>query len=227
MARIGIISAMPVEMEGFIKDLNAKEVPKKGFYQLYKGNAAENEIYLVCCGIGKVNAAISTQRLIDLVGVDYIINMGIAGGIGKHLKTLDVVIGTDVVYHDFQPPDLLDKYYPFTSVFECNPQMVELAEKVCAGTREVDYFCRGRIATGDRFVEAGEDKKRILEMGGMCCEMEAAAIAHAACVNNVPFLIIRSISDLADEGAQMSYNEFEKKASVQANRVVMGMINQL
>lgn len=226
MARFGIISAMPVELAGFIEEFGAKELGTKGFYKVYEGKDKEsgNEIFMACSGIGKVNAAACTQKLIDCYHVDYVVNMGIAGGIFKDLKTLDVVIGSEVLYHDFNPSSLLDKYYPFTHSFKCDKGLIETAKKVCDSLAVVENYYVGSVASGDCFVESSETKDRIRDLGAYCCEMEGAAIGHAAHLNDIPFLIIRTISDLADEGAAMSYEDFEKKASEQSNRVVSGII---
>jgi adenosylhomocysteine nucleosidase len=218
---------MPVEMEGIIERFGAKEVTVKGFYKLFEGAFSGHEVYLACCGIGKVNAAACTQRLIDCYNVDTVINMGIAGGIDRQLKTLDVVIGTEVFYHDFTPPDLLDRYYPFTGLFKCDDRLVALGEKACAACPEVVNYHKGRVASGDCFVEAQATKDRIMAAKGVCCEMEGAAIGHVCYNNGVPFLILRSISDFADEGAQISYEEFEQKAALQANRIVEGILTLL
>lgn len=224
MARFGIISAMPVELEWFIRQYNAKELDVKGFYKVYEGKEGDNDIFMACSGIGKVNAAACTQKLIDCFGVDYIVNMGIAGGVAKELKTLDVIIGKEVIYHDFTPDSLLDKYYPFTRAFKCDDKLIEAAKEVCEGLDVVKNYYVGNIASGDCFVEASETKDKIRALGACCCEMEGAAIGHVAHLNGVPFLIIRTISDLADENAAMSYEEFEKKAAEQSNRVVSGIL---
>lgn len=227
MARYGIISAMPVELEGFIRAYGAKELGTKGFYKVYEGKEGDNEIFMACSGIGKVNAAACTQKLIDCYNVDYLINMGIAGGISKDLQALDVIIGSEVLYHDFTPASLLDKYHPFSHSFKCDEKLVKTAEQVCKSLDVVKRYSTGIIASGDCFVEKSETKAHILSLGGCCCEMEGAAIGHVAHLNAVPFLIIRSISDLADEGAAMSYEEFERKASEQSNLVVSGILEAL
>jgi 5''-methylthioadenosine/S-adenosylhomocysteine nucleosidase len=227
MARFGIISAMPVELEGFIKAYGAKELGTKGFYKVYEGSEGENEIFMACSGVGKVNAAACTQRLIDCFDIDFLINMGIAGGISKELKALDVVIGRAVVYHDFTPDSLLDKYYPFSRIFNCDESLVQTAERVCESLEVVKRYSVGVIASGDCFVEKSETKAHILELGGSCCEMEGAAIGHVARLNGVPFIVIRTISDLADENAEMSYEEFERKASEQSNLVVSGILKAI
>lgn len=224
MARFGIISAMPVELESFIEEYNAKELEVKGFYKVFLGRENSNEIYMAVSGIGKVNAAACTQKLIDCYNLDYVINMGIAGGISKDLKTLDVIIGKDIFYHDYNPDNLLEKYYPFTRKFACDQKLIDAAKKICADLECVTNYYVEDIASGDCFVESNETKNKISALGATCCEMEGAAIAHVAYANKVPFIIIRTISDLADDSAQISYDEFEKKAAEQSNKVVSALI---
>jgi adenosylhomocysteine nucleosidase len=227
MARIGIISAMQVEIEGIIEKFSAQEVIVTGFYKLYEGSYKGSEVILACSGIGKVNAACCTQKLIDYYDVDCVINMGIAGGISPTIGQLDVVIASEVIYHDFSPAELLIKYYPFTRSFKCDEKLIAIAAKVCEDCTEVKKSITGIVASGDCFVEDSATKERIASLGGLCCEMEGAAVGHVCHNNSMPFIIIRSISDLADESAQMSYEEFEKLAALQANRIVEGIIKLL
>lgn len=227
MARTGIISAMPVELEELVKILGAKPSDRPGFYKIYEGTVGRDDVVLACSGIGKVNAAACTQKLIDCCAVDAVINMGIAGGIAEGLRTLDVIIGSEVLYHDFTPAELLEKYYPFTGRFRCDERLARIAGEVCASCPEVEHYRLGRVASGDCFVEGEDVRGRIRELGGACCEMEGAAIGHVCHLNHVPFLIIRTISDLADEGAQMSYEEFERRAARQSNRIVEGILRRL
>lgn len=227
MAKIGVLSAMPVEIESIIRKCGAKPLSAPHFYKVWEGAYTDNTVLFACSGIGKVNAAACAQHLIDAFGVDCIINMGIAGGIAKDLHTLDVIIGNDVFYHDFNPSSLLEKYYPFHARFTCDAHLTEVASVVCTATPEVEHFRMGDIASGDCFVEAGETKAHILELGGVCCEMEGAAIGHVCFLNEVPFLIVRTISDLADEAAPITYEEFEQKAAIQSNHVVEGILKAI
>jgi adenosylhomocysteine nucleosidase len=228
MNKLGIVAAMPVELENMIKILDAKELKIKGFYRIFQCEFKGIEITLACSGIGKVNSAACTQKLIDVFEVEAIINMGIAGAISKDLNTLDVVIGSDVVYHDFFPADLLDRYHPFEHSFKCDKKLMEIAELSCKNLLEPYQFRLGRVASGDCFVEENATKTYIRDkLEAVCCEMEGCAVGHACFLNGVPFLILRSISDLADEGAQMTYSEFEQKAALQANNIVIGMLDKI
>lgn len=226
MKRIVILSAMPVELEGLKSALGAVEDKAAGFYGLYRAADRGAEIRLVCSGIGKVNAAMCTQKVIERFSPDAVINMGIAGGLAPDLHTLDVIIGRETAYHDFPQPELLQKYYPFASSFRCNEKLIHEAQTVCASLPGV-RFRTGKILSGDRFVESAAERERIRAMGADCCEMEGAAVGHVCHAAGVPFLILRTISDMADDSAVMTYEEFESRAARQANRIVEGMLARI
>lgn len=227
--RFGVLAAMPVELENLMQmpGLHAQKLELPGFYRVYRTQAGAAEAYFACSGIGKVNAAACAQRLIDAFSVDAVINMGIAGGISQTLHTLDVVIGSEVFYHDFTPPELLEKYYPFQKSYFCDEALAAAAGAVCAEVLPAGQYVTGPVASGDRFVESAAEKARIRALGALCCEMEGAAVGHVCHLNRVPFLILRSISDLADDEAPMLYSEFEKKAALQANAIVSGLLTRL
>jgi adenosylhomocysteine nucleosidase len=228
MKRLGIIAAMPVELENLVKILGAEELNVKGFYKIFKCDYKGIDIHLACSGIGKVNAAACTQKLIDVYEVEAIINMGIAGAISQTLHTLDIVIGNEVVYHDFHPAELLDRYHPFSRNFKCDTQLIEIAQISCKNILKPHQFTLGRIASGDCFVEDNSIKTYIRDqLEAICCEMEGCSVGHTAYLNDVPFLVLRSISDLADDDAEMSYSEFEQKAAIQANNIVFGMLDSI
>lgn len=229
MKKIGILAAMPVELENFtnMRELHAQELKIPGFYRVFRAQTETAEVYLACSGIGKVNAAACTQKLIDTFSVDAVINMGIAGGIAEGQHTLDVVIGSEVFYHDFTPPELLEKYYPFCKRFRCDEGLAAAARAVCGETLPEGRFATGPVASGDCFVESAAQKARIRALGALCCEMEGSSVGHVCKLNGVPFLILRSISDLADDDAPMLYSEFEKKAALQANAIVTGLLHYI
>lgn len=226
MKRIAILSALPVELEGLTAALGAGEEKAEGFYHLYRARTPEKEVLLACSGAGKVNAALCVQRLIDRFAPQAVINMGIAGGLRDGLRTLDVVIGRETAYHDFSPADVLERYFPFASTFACDDGLIRTAQEVCAAMADV-RACTGRVLSGDQFVGSAAERERIRALGGDCCEMEGAAVGHACHAAGVPFLILRTISDMADDDADMSYEEFEQKAARQANRIVAGILQKI
>lgn len=220
MKKAGIIGAMKVETNLLLNAMKVFGEVKEtiiGRNTFYEGKIAGISTILVQCGIGKVNAAISAQILISVFSVDFIINTGIAGSLSDGLKVLDIVISTDAMYHDF---DVTGFGYPEctipgmeTSIFFADKRLIELAEKAYASGGFNQTILTGRIATGDVFVASKTLKNAIIKKcKPLCVEMEGASIAHTAFLNNIPFVIIRCISDTADEGA-VSGDYFEQKAA--------------
>jgi len=227
MAKIGIICALDCEIEMFIKDFGAKVTENK---YIYKGEYCGHEVFLTLCGVGKVNAAVCAQRLFDFADLDGIINSGVAGGVSDNLNVCDLAISSTLTYHDFSPIDVLDKYAPGCSVFKADAKLVKLAEEaaeklIASGEKFVHET--GMIVSGDMFVEDEAYNKMLKEKyNASCTEMEGAAVAHAAILNEVPFVVIRAISDNADGEANMS---FEKMCGIAAKRacfIVKEMISQ-
>lgn len=230
MSKIAVICAMDKELLYIREHFGAKITDEKN--NIYQARLDGHEIIASVCGIGKVNSAISTQRIIDRYSPDYVINVGIAGGLDRSLSVLDMVVARDTMYHDFYPLSLLEEDDNIkASVFRCDEKLVSLAEKVCSDFKEkgkIANFVTGRIVSGDCFVEDNE-KSRILreDYKGSCVEMEGAAISQTCIVNNIPFLVIRSISDFADNNAGMSYDTFAERASCQAGQILAEIIKGL
>ncbi len=230
MSKIAVICAMDKEITYIKEHFGAKLVDEKN--SIYNAVYEGHEIIATVCGIGKVNSALSTQRIIDRYSPDYVINVGIAGGLDRQLSVLDMVVARDTMYHDFYPLSLLEEDKNIgASVFSCNKTLVALAEKVCKSLVEegkVRHFVTGRIVSGDCFVE-DDEKSRSLhdDLHGSCVEMEGASISQTCIVNGIPFIVIRSISDFADNNAGMSYDSFSTKASEQAGQVVAEIIKGL
>lgn len=232
MKKIGLIGAMESEVEAFRRDFSATDTSVKG---IYKGTYCGNEIYICQSGIGKVNAAIATQRLVDIFGVDAIINSGVAGGVSEKLAKLDIVISERLTYHDFNPLDILDRYPPYGSMIKADEELVEKAKSACAtlnekllseGKAPFNSFV-GTVVSGDCFVSSAEKAKQLRDdFDALCTEMEGAAIAHAAKVNEVPFVVIRAISDFADEDADSSFESFETIAADRAAFLVKEILSK-
>lgn len=229
MKTIGIIGAMEEEViniKSQIDIISAKNIVGLDFYM---GKMAGNNVVLVRCGIGKVNAAVCTQVLIDLYAVDYIINVGVAGAISKELEIGDIVISSDVVHHDFDTTVFGDKMGVIPrmdeSFFKADEEIIKIALKAVENENNVKAHV-GRIASGDQFISSSEAKNRIWNtFKALCAEMEGAAIAQASYLNKIPFVIIRSISDKAEEGTSVNYEQFFKKSAETASRIVKHMID--
>lgn len=212
--KIGIIAALDCEMVEFCRDFSAVE---SKFYGIYEGKCGSHDVYICLAGVGKVNAAANTQRLIDLFDVDYVINSGVAGCISRELGVCDIAISNQLTYHDFSPIDVLDKYAPYASVFKADEKLVELANKACANIDDDKFrYGTGMIVTGDQFIEDSAVVSRLrCDYDALCTEMEGAAVAHVCVLNKIPFVVIRAMSDNADESADMS---FENMAAIAAKR---------
>ncbi len=212
---IAIISAMEVENNAILslcKDVTEKTISGKKFYEATLANER-----VVCClsGVAKVNAAISTTLLLEHFPVDYILNIGTAGGLKEVENVLDCVISTQVVEHDYDSSPL-DGKDGLGLWYNANPILVNVVKEV-AEEMKINYHT-GLIASGDQFITS-ESCKRILELfpDSMCSEMEAGAIAHVASHYGVPFVVIRSLSDIAvKEGNGMEFTEYAAKASVRS-----------
>ena len=230
MKRIGIIGAMELEVETLKSKLAELQVTKRAGMQFYAGRLNGTAVVISQSGIGKVNAALCVQILADLFDVTHVINTGIAGSLDAALDIGDMAISTDLVYHDFNAGSF---GYPIGQVpgmdvysFPADVAMADAAEALC---REQGINCRrGRIVSGDQFVcEDSQKAKIIADCGGLCTEMEGAAIAHAAYRNGLPVLVLRAISDKADDSAEMDYPTFERMAAENSARMVEALVTKI
>ncbi len=229
MKKTGIIGAMDIEVEQLKKDMDIRREVKKAGMNFCEGVLSGQEIVVVRSGVGKVNAAVCAQILIDEFQVDAIINTGIAGSLNADIDIGDIVISTDVVHHDMDAvnfgyePGQIPQMDVFS--FEADKELADRAEKVCREVNSDIKVFRGRVVSGDQFVADKTVKERISGLfHGYCTEMEGAAIAQAAYLNKIPFVIIRAISDKADDSASEDYPTFEKKAVEHSVRLVEGML---
>lgn len=218
MKKIGIIGAMDIEVAGLKADMEIKREVRKAKMNFCEGVLKGREVVVVKSGIGKVNAAVCTQILVDEFQVDAVINTGIAGSLNAKIDIGDIVISTDVVHHDMDAvnfgyePGQIPQMDVFS--FAADETLAKLAEEACLEVNpEISVF-HGRIVSGDQFVADKAVKERIVNLfHGYCTEMEGASIAQAAYLNEVPFVILRAISDKADDSASEDYPTFEKKAA--------------
>lgn len=232
MSKFGIIGAMDLEVDALKAQMHiTKEVTKAGMV-FCDGILNGANVVVVKCGIGKVNAGMCVQILADLFDVTHVINTGVAGSLNADLDIGDILISKDAIYHDFDTTifGYAPGQVPGTSsaAFCADPHMIELAEESCKNTCP-DVTCRsGRVVTGDQFISSKEVKEHLIkDFGGFCAEMEGCAIAHAATLNNLPFVIIRAISDKADDSAEMDYPTFERAAAKHSAALVADFVTKL
>lgn len=226
---LGIIGAMEIEVEALKKAMTDVSITEKAGMQFYKGKIAKKDVVVVKSGVGKVNAGICTQILVDIFDVDAVINTGVAGSLNHKIDICDIVISKEAQQHDMDVtalgyhqgviPDMEE------SVFKADETLMELA-KTSAKEAGLDVnIYEGKILSGDQFIGTVPMKEFLKkEFCGDCAEMEGAAVAHAASRNRIPFLIIRAISDKADGEAEMDYPAFERKAAKNSIKLMKKMI---
>ena len=230
--KIGIIGAMEVEVETLKKDMEVGRVVKKAGMEFHEGVLNGMPVVVVRSGICKVNAAVCTQILIDDFGVDGIINTGVGGSLNAEINIGDIVISTDVVHHDVNAVEFgyalgqIPQMKVFS--FPADETFAEKAKAACNRVNPDITVWRGRICSGDQFVSSQEQKDQIIKaFHGWCTEMEGAGIAQTAYLNGVPFIIVRAISDKADNSAYVDYATFEKKAAEHSVRLVEALMSDL
>ena len=215
--KLGIIGAMDVEVATLKEKMENVTVANHAGSAYYEGTLEGCPAVVVQCGVGKVNAAICAQILINLYHVTHIVNTGIAGSLCADLDIGDLVISQDAIHHDF---DLRFWDRPFGQVpgmdviaFPADAMLMDAAF-AAAEAENPGHTRFGRVASGDQFICSKEQKDNIIaNTGATCAEMEGASIAHTAYRNGIPFVIIRAISDKADDSAEMDYPTFERIAA--------------
>lgn len=215
--KLGIIGAMEVEVASLVKKLQNKVRVEKAGNAFFEGTLNGLKVVVVRCGVGKVNAAMCVQILCDCFDVSCVVNTGIAGSLDAQLDIGDLVVSKDVIHHDF---DCRIFGYAMGQVpgmgVAAFPADKEMLESAWAAAQQIhpEHVRMGTVASGDQFISTPEQKQRIVaDTGAVCAEMEGAAIAQAAYRNGIPFVVIRAISDKADNSAQMDYPTFEAMAA--------------
>ena len=229
---LGIIGAMEVEVKELREMMENPQAQTVAGMTFYQGTIKGKEVVVVRSGIGKVNAGICSQILVDRYQVEGIINTGIAGSLRNEINIGDIVLATVAVQHDV---DATGFGYPLGEIpqmgikeFPADEKLRALAEECSKKANpDIQVFC-GRVAIGDQFISNKEKKNWIQDnFDAYCTEMEGAAIAQAAYLNNIPYLVVRAISDKADDSANMDYSEFEAKAVENSVRLMAAMIAEL
>ena len=234
--RMGIIGAMESEVQNLITRMEGVSYREKAGRRFAVGQLAGKEVVVVQSGIGKVAAAITAQILVDEFGVDALLNTGMAGGLDSRLAVKDLVIATAALQHDFDITAFghargfmygEDDQKP--TLFVADADLCEKARAAAeavlpAGSKAID----GIVASGDIFVDDSALKAQLRDgFGAAAAEMEGAAIAQAAVANDVPFVIIRTISDLAEHQANVSFDELEQYVGKLAGDITVALLADL
>ncbi len=227
---IGLIGALDEEIEQLVSRLQNHQTEKRAGTVFHIGSLESFQVVLCKSGVGKVNAAICTQLLIDHYDADAIWFTGVAGALDPRLTIGDIVISTECMQHDVDasalgfPRGVIP--YESHSLFAADQTLIEAAVK--AGKSLETNVYKGRILSGDQFI-ADEEVVRSLheQFNGMCTEMEGAAVAQVCHKNEIPFVIIRSISDRADGSADVNFTEFVRLAAAQSCAMILSMMEVL
>jgi len=232
MNKIGIIGAMELEVAELKSKMELKNVVDKAGMQFHEGVLNRKDVVIVQCGIGKVNAGICVQILADIFAVDAVINTGVAGSLRAEINIGDIVVSADACEHDMDvsalgyEPGIIPQMEK--SFFKADRKLAEEAISVCREVNPEINVYEGRVVSGDQFISDGTVKDRLIQQfDGSCAEMEGAAIAHAAFLNKLPYVVLRAISDKADGSAHMDYPEFERAAAAHCAKLVENLVARL
>ena len=223
---------MEDEVAQLKKNMEIEETTEVASLSFCRGKLSGKEVVVVRSGIGKVNAAICTQILVDQFHVDVIINTGIAGSLDAEIDIGDIVISTDAVEHDMDASIFGDPIGQIpqmdTFSFPADESLVKLAKEVNEKANPDVHTWIGRVVSGDQFVSSGEKKEQLIRVfDAKCTEMEGAALAHAAYLNKISCVIIRAISDKADNSAVVDYPAFEAAAIRHSVRLIEALVSEI
>ncbi|MBO6285505.1 MAG: 5'-methylthioadenosine/adenosylhomocysteine nucleosidase [Bacilli bacterium] len=232
MEKIGIIGAMETEVVSLKKAAHADKKTTLAAMEFCEGAFGEKNVVIVKCGMGKVNAGICAHTLIREFGCTKIINTGVAGSLDARMDIGDIVVSTDAVQHDFtvEAIGFQKGEIPYTGrySFPADEFLRKLAVESVRHCAPNIHVYEGRVCSGDQFISSKEQKETILKnFGGLCCEMEGGAIAHACYLNHVPFVVIRAISDNPEKGSVEDFGKFEAEAAGVCAKAVQHMVEKL
>ena len=226
---IGIIGAMEPEVEAIISSLDEKECENISGISFYTGILCGKRVAVAKCGIGKVFAALCTQTMIMKYSPSLIINTGVGGALKYGITTGDIVVADSLCQHDMDTSAIGDpkglvsgiNVIYFNSDKRATEILLSAAESLALNATA------GRIASGDKFIASKEDKNRIIaDFSAVACEMEGCAVAQVAYVNNIPFAVVRAISDSADGSATMDYPTFLPIAAKNSTNLTLALVEK-
>lgn len=226
----GLIGAMDEEIKLLLECMENTQTMVKAGIKFYSGTAFGKTVVLCKSGVGKVNAAVTTQILLDTFGVSRVLFTGVAGALDPGLDIGDIVISSQCIQHDMDatalgyPRGVIP--YQKISIFPADEALVQLAEQACQSLKQ--HFVTGVVLSGDQFIASPELVASLRqELNGACAEMEGAAVAQVCFMNGIPFVIIRSMSDKADGSAHVNYRDFTVEASEHSHAILEHMLKAL
>ena len=227
--KVGVIGAMDSEVRQLRARVEGARVREVAGMEFVEGAIEGVEVVVARCGVGKVNAAMCATALTTQLGVTHVINTGVAGSLDGRIDVGDIVVSTDAVEHDmdvtalgYRPGEHPDLHLV---AFKADASLREAVTRAAAEAAADVHVFEGRVCSGDQFIGSVAAKARITEtFGSMCCEMEGAAIAHVCRLAGVPFVVVRAISDKADDSGNVDYPTFEKAAAEHCARLVLAAL---
>lgn len=226
--KIGIICAGDDELAPFLPVIENCKIIEKAMLKFYEGQIAGMEVVALFSGVCKVNAVIAAQILIDMFGVNIIINSGTAGGINSEVEIFDTVISTEVCYHDVAP-DILTEFHPWMKsiFFEADRELIELSKTAVSRMDPKEKIFWGRMVTGESFITDEGRQEIDNTFAPLTVDMETAGIAHVCYVNHVRFISIRCVTDDAAHSGNDFFEENCAKASEIAKNITVALLNEL
>ncbi|MBO4682611.1 MAG: 5'-methylthioadenosine/adenosylhomocysteine nucleosidase [Bacilli bacterium] len=233
---IGIISAMDNEIALLLKQAEIEEERVVADTTYYVGTLKDKPVVITHSGIGKIRASSGATTLFNTWSISKLIFTGVAGGLRDEEKVLDQVVGTSVIEHDYG--SLTDEGFTWCGGdpgklepgehYECDKSLVDLAYESALSIMDSSHIFKGCIATGDQFIASSDYVKYLVDnFDAYACEMEGAAIGKICVAYEVPFVLLRTLSDKADGEAHESYENFMDLAAEQSNKIVMKMLESL
>lgn len=226
--KIGIICAGDEELAPFLPLVKECKTIEKAMLKFYVGRIDSIEVVALFSGVCKVNAAIASQLLIDVFGIDIIINSGTAGGMEPDLEIFDTVISTEVCYHDVSP-DILTEFHPWMKsvFFAADPKLISLSKAAVDKIRPIGNVVWGRMVTGEPFITDEGRQKICDKFMPLTVDMETASIAHVCYVNGIPFISIRCVTDTAKHRGVDNFDENCAKASTIAKDITVALLTEI
>lgn len=226
--KVGIVCAGDEEFAPFLPLIKGCKTTEKAMLKFHKGQINGIEVVALFSGVCKVNAAIASQLLIDVFGVDIIVNSGTAGGMAPGLEIFDTVISTEVCYHDVAP-DILTEFHPWMKsvFFPADCELIELSKAAVNRIKPAGKVIWGRMVTGESFITDAGRQKIYDEFSPLTVDMETASIAHVCYVNNIPFIAIRCVTDTAAHSGIDHFEENCAKASIIAKSITVALLDEI
>lgn len=228
--KIAIVGAMEEETSTLLAQLEDVQEEGRNRYPFHRGFFHGKEILLIRTGIGKVNAALCTQRLIDLHRPDAVVMVGVAGAI-ERLAIGDVVLATKVAHHDLEP-EFLVRHQPYLKeeargYFDCDRQLLQAAIQQVADLSLPFKVFTGPMASGEMFIDQDGREAIIQKFAPLCVDMETAGMAHACYRSEVPFFALRAITDTQEESGMGNFEKNYEIARENAQYLLMEILKVL